>query len=1226
MQGGVAATEKKRVRSVDLMNTSQSVGRSARFLTCLILLTLGSASSTCWGQKPDGVAGTMGYYRQPTLRGDTLIFVAEGDIWKASLARAKDGGAVATRLTSHAGEEANPKLSPDGTMVAFTAQYEGPTEVYVMSVAGGRPTRLTYDAARASVVGWSKNLAGDLRVIAGTTRFSTLPNTQLTLIHPETGERQLIPLAQASDGSIGEEGVLFFTRLAFQGSQTKRYKGGTAQQIWRFNLNLPEASRVEAQGLTVDFAGTSYSPVEYEGLIYHLTDRDGTMEVWSMLPDGKDLRQVTDHTDGNAAYLDVRGFAVDSGAIAYQLGADLWAGELKTATMQRLRITLDSDFDQLRERWVKKPMDYVTSSHVSHDGSRVAITARGTVFVAPRTRGRLVELPRLDAATGNIARHRDARFMADGDSVLTISDQTGETEFWTVPGNGVDTPAKARQLTKDSGVLRLEGVPSPDGRWLAHHDKDQRLFVLDIASGIDFKIAENPWDSFTDIAWSADSKWFAFTANASNQNPQVNVYNVNSKRATLVTTDRFASYSAAWSADGKWLYFLSDRQLTSSVASPWGLMAPEPYFDRRTQVYAVSLIAGERWPFVADDELHKLTVEDEKRDLKPEVKPEVKPEIKPDVKPEVKPEVKPDVKPDIKPELDPKPMPEVEPPQTPVTQPAVVPAPSPDAKPPTAIAAGGATSPESAEKKVDPAPIKPVIIDLEGIAARLFQVPLAAGNYSSLTVQPKRLLLLNRPSGETKNQLVTYPIANKDLELKTVIPEVDSYEVSGDGKWLLVRKTGTLHVLDSGAGPNAPLEKTAIDLSGWSFPISPRQEWRQMFIEGWRLERDYFWDSNMHGVDWKGMLQRYLPLADRIATRTELNDLLSQMVGELSALHIFVRGGDIRTGDTDIAPAAWGGALVRDEAAGGYRIETVYLSDPDEPARTSPLAAAGVGLAVGDLILQVNGRDVLSVADLSMLLRNQAGKQVLVRAKRKATGAIGEVIVTPITAAAEEDLRYHQWQFTRRLRVDAESGNDIGYVHLRAMGTENYTEFAKGFYPVYQRKGLILDARNNRGGNIDSWILSRLLRQAWFYWSPDVGSSYWNMQFAFRGHIVVLCNERTASDGEALAEGIRRLKLGTIIGTRTWGGKIWLSANNFLVDNGIATAAETGVFGPEGEWLIEGHGVDPDIVVDNLPHATFNGADAQLDAAIAYLQKKIAEQPVEVPAAPKRPDKSWRPK
>jgi tricorn protease len=250
---------------------------------------------------------------------------------------------------------------------------------------------------------------------------------------------------------------------------------------------------------------------------------------------------------------------------------------------------------------------------------------------------------------------------------------------------------------------------------------------------------------------------------------------------------------------------------------------------------------------------------------------------------------------------------------------------------------------------------------------------------------------------------------------------------------------------------------------------------------------------------------------------------------------------------------------------------------------------------------------------------------VLLHVRDDANSKPREVVVTPIGLGADSDLRYHEWEYTRRLEVDEKSDGDIGYVHLRAMGGRNFTEWAKDFYPAYNRKGLIVDVRHNRGGNIDSWILSRLMRRPWFYWSQRRGHApSWNQQYAFRGHVVVLCNERTASDGEAFSEGFRRLGLGPVIGTRTWGGEIWLTSSNRLVDGGIATAAEFGVYGPEGEWLIEGWGVEPDIVVDNLPHATFKGEDAQLQAAIDYLEKKIAEEPVDPVLPPAHPDKSGR--
>ncbi|MHC4080468.1 MAG: S41 family peptidase, partial [Planctomycetota bacterium] len=271
----------------------------------------------------------------------------------------------------------------------------------------------------------------------------------------------------------------------------------------------------------------------------------------------------------------------------------------------------------------------------------------------------------------------------------------------------------------------------------------------------------------------------------------------------------------------------------------------------------------------------------------------------------------------------------------------------------------------------------------------------------------------------------------------------------------------------------------------------------------------------------------------------------------------------------------------------------------------------------------INGTSTLSVPHIGVLLRNQAGRQVLVRVRPAAGGEPRDVIVTPITLREADNLRYTEWEYTRRLAVEELGAGEIGYVHLRAMSGRNFTEWAREYYPVFNRKGLIVDVRHNRGGNIDSWIIARLLRKAWFYWSQRIGQGpEWNMQYAFRGHVAVLCNERTASDGEAFTEGVKRLELGRVFGTRTWGGEIWLSFRNRLVDRGIASAAESGVYGPEGEWLIEGWGVEPDVVVDNLPHATFLGRDAQLEAAIEYLKLKIEQEPVPDLVPPDHPDKS----
>jgi tricorn protease len=461
----------------------------------------------------------------------------------------------------------------------------------------------------------------------------------------------------------------------------------------------------------------------------------------------------------------------------------------------------------------------------------------------------------------------------------------------------------------------------------------------------------------------------------------------------------------------------------------------------------------------------------------------------------------------------------------------------------------------------------------------------------------------------------------------TVLSEVKSYEISADRKKSLIRKGDEFYIVDSDAkgaslGDPKALPKAAINLSRWTITTNPRDEFQGIFLDAWRLERDYFYDHNMHGVNWTAMRDRYLPLVDRVADRDELNDVIAQMVGELSALHTFVVGGDARKPSDQVDLAALGAQLRRDEKAGGFVVEHVYLHDPDLPNLAPPLSRPESLVKEGEVITSIDGVDTLSVPDERALLRGKAGAQVLLHVK-PATGDARDVLVVPISSRDDTRLRYTEWEYSRRLEVEKASKGSIGYVHLRAMGSEDIDQWARDFYPVFDRQGLIIDVRHNHGGNIDSWLLSKLLRQAWFYFQPRTGNPSWNMQYAFRGHIVVLCDHETASDGEAFAEGFRRLKLGKVIGERTWGGEIWLSFSNMQADNGIASASEIGVYA-DGKWLIEGRGVEPDMVVDNLPHESFTGTDTQLQAALKELQEEIQADPRPVPPAPQHPDKSFK--
>lgn len=1091
-------------------------------------------AATAWSQTPN-----RGYYRFPAIHGQTVVFTTEGDLWEVGI----EGG-LARRLTAHPGDETHAAFSPDGKTIAFSADYEGPTEVYTMPAAGGLPTRRTYDGSKATVVGWTP----DGKILYATRRYSTLPDTQLATIDADN-RVELVPLSEASQGSFDSRGKsLYFTRLAFQGSYTKRYVGGSAQNLWKYSPGG------EAAPLTADHSGTSKDAMWWNGRVYFLSDRDGTMNLWSMDENGKGLRQHTRHQGW-----DLKDASSGEGRIVYQMGADLLLYDIASGNEKTIPIELASDFDHLREHWVKNPVDYITSAHISPNGMRVVFTSRGRAFVAPVKSGRFVDIP-----ARHPGRYRDARFMPDGKDLLLLSSESGEIELWKVPANG---NGAGEQLTSDGKVLRWEGVPSPDGKWIAHQDKDNQLWLLDAATKTQKLIgsllaSNNTEPQFESIRWSPDSRWLTFAEESPNELSRIILYSVETGIRTPLTTDRYDSHWASWSPDGKWVYFISDRSLKSVVHAPWGVRQPEPYYDRSNKIYLVPLKKGLRSPFEPADEFHPDKPDNNKED--------------------------------------------------------------------------------DEKSSNEPAAVPKVEIDLNGIASRLQEVPVPAGNYTDLAVSERRLCWLDRhPTEQFRAALQCLKIGDKGDKPDTLLQDVREFEMSADGRRLLVMRQLTappgqpapppeFFVIDTTAKPgelNDPkkLAENQLDLKNWTFSVVPADEFREGFVDAWRLHRDYFYDRNMHGVNWKLMRDKYGELIGRVRDREELSDLISEMVGELSTLHTFVRGGDIRKGPDQVQLASLGARLVRDRTAGGYLVEHIYRNDPDRPDRQSPLARPGVDIAEGDVITAINGRDLIVVADPGELLRNQAGKQVLVRVKAKGQNEPRDVVVQPLNMQQDLDLRYHEWEYTRRLAVEEKSAGKIGYVHLRAMGSNDIDQWTEQYIPVFNRDGLIIDVRHNNGGNIDSWVLGRLMRKAWMYWQSRVGVPTWNMQEAFRGYMVVLCDQLTASDGEAFTEGFRRLGLGKAIGMRTWGGEIWLSANNYLADKGIATTGENGVFGPEGKWLIEGHGVEPDIVVDNAPHATFEGKDAQLDAAIRYLQQRIREKPVEPPHVPKYPDKSFHP-
>lgn len=1062
-----------------------------------IALCLGlSLSASAAAQAP-------GYFRHPAVHGDTVVFTAEGDLW----AVAATGGA-ARRLTTHAGEESRAALSPDGARVAFTGSYAGSPEVYVMSLGGGEPRRLSFEEFPALTIGWTP--AGE--VLYGTQIAGGTGGSQrvIVAVDPATLARRVLPLAEANDGVVGTDGrTLYFTRFgaSLMNDNLKGYRGGLLGQLWQFDLGgSAEARRIGPTDVNLR------RPMLHGNELIVIADPAGRDTLARLDPSSGALQPLP-----LQAPFDVRSAAISGDRIVYQSGADLRLFDLARGQDAAIPVQLVSDFAQRQPRWLEKPLAFAQGSAVSPDGERLAVVARGQAVVAGVGAPRRALL-----GAGDGTRVSALAFSPDRRYVYAVSDASGEEEIWRYPADGSGT---GKQLTRDGQTQRWDIQVSPDGKWLAHSDKRGRLWLLNTDTGSNAVADDGGADGnegYEDIVWSPDSRHIAFVrASGLEGRSRIGLYSLERKAMAWLTGVNYESGSPAFSPDGRWLWFLSEREFKLVNGAPWGDRNTGPYFDRRTRIYALAVQPDNRFPFQARDELYRAPAADEGGDAKGK----------------------------------------------------------------------------------DEA-VKALVWD--GLAERLFEVPVAAGNYSSLAVDAKRLYFIER-EGE-KQQLRSLAFDADKAKLETFMAEVQGYALSGNGKVLAVQKgEDQAYLLPAGAKAPDDLSAHQVRLGDWRLRVDPVAEWRQMFNDAWRMHRDHFFDARLRGVDWRAVRDRYAVLLPRVTDRLELDDLFGQMMGELNALHSQVRGGDYRKPAEVPNFAGLGARFARVDE--GWRIEQIYRTDPELPSRRGPLQQQGSDIREGDVITAVNGQPVTQVDHLFELVRNGAGQQLLLSLKRG--GKSWQEVVVPVDAMGEDALRYSDWLISRRAAVDAASGGRIGYLHLRAMGPNDIASFVRDFYAQVGREGLIIDVRRNRGGNIDSWVFEKLLRRVWAFWQRPNGLPYGNMQQSFRGHVAVLADAMTYSDGETFSAGTKALKIGPLIGTRTAGAGVWLTDSNALVDNGRARVAEIAQYAVDGQWIVEGTGVVPDIEVDNLPHETFTGSDRQLDAAINWLSRKLETEPVQ---------------
>ena len=1074
-----------------------------------------------------GVAGAVpkALATQPDIHGDLIAFVHAEDIWTVPA-----GGGVARRITFHEGEERYPKFSPDGTRIAFTAEYDGNTDVYVMNTEGGGITRVTWHPGRDEVVGWHPSNG---KILFRSAREAYGRFTRLYLIAPDGSELEALPLPEAGWGSYSADGAqLAYTRVATEDRTWKRYRGGLAPDLYLYDF----ASGVDRR--LTDARGTERFPMWIGDAIYFEADPDGVLNLFSIDPKTGRQTQFTRYADFDA------GRPSDgTGTIVFDRAGGLEVFDVASGQTRQVAFEVRTDSPETRP-YLKNVRDWITQVGLSPDGNRALVVARGDVFTVPREQGVIRNLSRDPGS-----RDKDAAWSPDGKRIAFFSDRGGEYEIWLADPLGKEEPVR---LTTHADGYRFALRWSPDSSKLAFTDQTLTLSYVDVATkqvttvdkaeyeAMDLAIDGKP---IFDHAWSPDSRFLAYTKMGADLVNRVWVYALETKQAKPVTAGPLDAFGPAFSADGQRLFFVSNRRFDPTYSD----MDFELVYKKVAGIYALSLGAGV--PALLPPQTGDEAAQPEKQEKAAG----------------------------------------------------------------TAGKAGAAAAKESAPKTV---------VDFAGIEGRIEPLPLPRGNYRGLAAGKGALYFLDADEGDFNRFDIRVPGTRKlvafDFEgrkTRTVLEAVDDYALSADGKRLVWRKGDEVGIVAADADKAKP---EALDLAGRTMTIDPRAEWRQIYREVWRTERDYYYEPGMHGLDWVAIGAKYEPLMAAAVSRSEVRWVIGELIGELATSHTYVYGGDRRRQPERVQSGMLGCDWVADAASGRWRITRILRAADWTTGALPPLAAAGVDAREGDLLIAVEGREVTTAKELWAAFEGLAKRPVrLTLASGPKPADRREVVVVP--ASDESDFRYLDWLARNLATVEAASGGKIGYLHLPDTFTGAAEMFPQYWYGQTQKEGLIVDGRFNGGGLDPDPFLNRMNNPVLFYWTRRYSHDYATPLVATRAHMALLTNRQAGSGGDQLPAEFQLKKMGPVIGTRTWGGLVGVSMFTPLVDGGGFTAPDYRVYSTDGRWVIENEGVEPDITVDLDPAEMARGYDAQLMKAVDVLMKKIAEEPRPAPPRPPFP-------
>ncbi|MDR3678271.1 MAG: PDZ domain-containing protein [Acidobacteriota bacterium] len=1108
----------------------------ARICRFLVLILIMVAPLAVAADMPEGRL-----MRFADIYKDKIVFSSGGDLWLVA-----SSGGVARRITTDPGLELFPKFSPDGKWIAFTAQYDGNFNVYVMPAEGGEPKQLTFEPDVTSVperMGPNNqviNWMPDGQHILFLSRRDTFNDWfgRLFIVSIDGGLPARLPIDKGGLTSFSPDGNKIAYNRIFRNFRTwKRYTGGMAQDIAIYDFQNKTYERI------TDYPGTDTYPMWHGDTIYFGSDRgpEHRINIYSYSLKTKQTKQLTDFKD-----YDVDWPSLGPDAIVFSNGGYLYTFDLKSQKAKKLTVYLPGDRGLARPHWANVARN-VTDFNISPEGNRAVLTARGDIFTVPAKDGSIRNLTQTPGI-----REKYATWSPDGKWIAYLSDRSGEDEIYITPQDGM---GREIRITYDGKMTRMPPRWSPDSKKLLFADKDLRLFYVDIDQKAPVLIDQGKYFDITEYVWSPDSKWVAYTRQEENNNNNILLYSLADKKITPVTTSFNSSSSPTFDPAGKYLFFVSQRDY-NEVTGVYDFEFANPKADR---VYVVTLRADLASPF----------------------------------------------------------------------------APKSDegGKKPDESADKGKEGEKDKKEAEDIA--KNFRIDLAGIENRVVAVPMPVSNIMELQAGKSGIYYstsavrgLSGPLPGEQPAIHVYDL--KERKDSVLLPGAASFEVSFDGSKLLYSGPGaggsdddddptprgrTFGIID--AKPSDSAHKVgdgALNLASLSMHVDPRAEWKQMFNEAWRQERDFFFTASMNGVDWPKERERYAALLPYAANRYDITYLLGEMLGELANSHTYAGGGDY----PNLHPVNLGLLGVDyefDAASGLYRIKKIYPGENWDAGLRSPLTEPGVVVKEGDYLIAVNGRELKAPQAPSELFINTAGETVTLTANSSPTAAgARNVLVKPI--ASEYALRQLDMINTNRRKVEQATGGRVGYIYIPDMEGEGLNEFVKQFFPQIRKEGLIIDVRYNGGGFVDQLIFERLRRILAGMDSARNFASGTIPDVVFNGSMACITNAYAASDGDIFSYYFKKYHLGPLIGMRTWGGVRGIRGFEPLLDGGYITRPEFSVYGLDSKWVIENYGVAPDIEIDNTPDLVMKGQDPQLEKAIEVVMKAIKDHPKHLPPRP----------